>query len=354
MQEKFVAYVGTYTHETSVGIHVYDLDIANGKLEERSVAQINNPSYLTLSKNGRFLYSIADEGVASFAIDDNGDLTKTSQEQIGGMRGCFVDVDSQNRYLFVGGFHDGRVTMMRLNEDGTIDGIADGIFHRGVAYTRSERRIDHPMVSCVKLTRDEKYLLALDHGLSQVKVYRVDYEAGKLKLADIIRCVLDGAPRTIRFSHDGRFCYILDEVMNMIEVYTYEERDGEPKFERIQKISVLDKKYSMITEATCMCQSFSGNHIFVSIDGYNGMAILQRDPESGMLTFEHLTKISGDFPKSLSVLPGEEFVAVLNHDSNEIRTFQVFHGDRPYVLQRSAPVKIAQPNCIRVLKLERS
>ena len=351
MAEKFVSYVGTYTHETSVGIHVYDVDTSCGRLTERSVAEINNPSYLTTSKDGRFLYSIADEGVASFSIDKNGDLTMTAQKPIGGMRGCFVEVDSQNRYLFVGGYHDGRVTMMRLNEDGSVDGIADGIFHRGVAYTRTERRIDHPMVSCVKLTRDEKYLLAVDHGLSQVKVYRVDYEAGKLKLAHIIRCVLDSAPRTVRFSHDGRFCYILDEVANMIEVYTYKEVDGEPEFERIQKISVLDKEYSMLTEASCMCQTFAGDYLCVSIDGYNGMSILKRDQETGLLSFEQMTKISGDFQKSLSMLPGDEYVAVMNHDSNEVRTFQIFHGEKPYVIQRSAPAKVAQPNCIRVLKL---
>ncbi|MBQ9632416.1 MAG: beta-propeller fold lactonase family protein, partial [Lachnospiraceae bacterium] len=152
MAEKYLAYVGTYTHETSVGIHVYDIDLSRGELKERSVAEINNPSYLVPSWDGHFLYSIADEGVASFNIDENGDLIKTSQKPIGGMRGCYLDVDSQNRFLFVGGYHDGRVTMMRLNEDGTIDGIADGIFHRGVAYTARERRIDHPMVSCTKLT----------------------------------------------------------------------------------------------------------------------------------------------------------------------------------------------------------
>ena len=26
-QEKYVAYVGTYTHENSIGIHVYDIDM---------------------------------------------------------------------------------------------------------------------------------------------------------------------------------------------------------------------------------------------------------------------------------------------------------------------------------------
>lgn len=32
-QEKYVAYVGTYTHENSIGIHVYDIDMEKGKTD---------------------------------------------------------------------------------------------------------------------------------------------------------------------------------------------------------------------------------------------------------------------------------------------------------------------------------
>ncbi len=46
------------------------------------------------------------------------------------MRACYVEIDSNDRYLFLAGFHDGKVTMMRLNEDGSIAGIADGVFHQ--------------------------------------------------------------------------------------------------------------------------------------------------------------------------------------------------------------------------------
>ena len=38
-QEKYVAYVGTYTHENSVGIHIYDVDVEAGKLTERKDQQ---------------------------------------------------------------------------------------------------------------------------------------------------------------------------------------------------------------------------------------------------------------------------------------------------------------------------
>ena len=47
-KDKYVAYVGTYTHENSVGIHVYDVDVNTGVFKEQSVAPINNPSYLLI------------------------------------------------------------------------------------------------------------------------------------------------------------------------------------------------------------------------------------------------------------------------------------------------------------------
>lgn len=67
-QEKYVAYVGTYTHENSVGIHIYDVDVTKGYMTERKVVPINNPSDLVVSRNRKFLYSIADEGVEAFKI----------------------------------------------------------------------------------------------------------------------------------------------------------------------------------------------------------------------------------------------------------------------------------------------
>ena len=68
-QEKYVAYVGTYTHGSSIGIHVYDLDVENGHMTERNVVPVNNASHIAKSNNGKYLYSIADEGVEVLKID---------------------------------------------------------------------------------------------------------------------------------------------------------------------------------------------------------------------------------------------------------------------------------------------
>ena len=57
---KYVAYVGTYTQENSVGIHIYDVDLENAGMIEKKVIPIHNPSDLTISKNKKFLLIIVD------------------------------------------------------------------------------------------------------------------------------------------------------------------------------------------------------------------------------------------------------------------------------------------------------
>ncbi len=48
-------------------------------LKERKVVPINNPSDLVVSKDRKFLYSIADEGVEAFKVRPDGDLEAREQ-----------------------------------------------------------------------------------------------------------------------------------------------------------------------------------------------------------------------------------------------------------------------------------
>lgn len=349
-QKRYVAYVGTYTHENSVGIHIYDVDVEQGKLAERKVVPINNPSDLVVSKNHRFLYSIADEGVEAFRIEEDGDLTPMNKQWIGGMRGCYVEVDDKNRYLFVGGHHDGRVSMMRLCEDGSIGEIADGVFHKGMGRSIAQRNFI-PHVDCVKLTPDQKFLCAVDNGLDQVKIYRVDYEKGKLELIDIVRGPIESAPRMIRFSKNGKFAYILYELSNEVEVYKYSVKKNQPYFEKIQSISTVDGREDDLCAASGMEVSKSGQYLFVSNAGINSVICYEIDSLTGKLSVAFATRVNSDYPKVLAVYPDERHYLTLNNNSNDIFTYRI-DFDRGYSLQESACVKVDKPNCIYMLRLD--
>lgn len=349
-QEKYVAYVGTYTHENSVGIHIYDLDAESGNMKERKVVEINNPSDLVVSKNRQFLYSIADEGVEAFKILPDGDLEPINEKWIGGMRGCYVEVDDENRYLFVGGHHDGRVTMMSLNEDGSIGEIADGIFHKGMGRSIAQRNFI-PHVDCVKLTPEQKFLCAVDNGLDQVKVYRVDYKNGKLKLVDIIRLQLEAAPRMIRFSRNGKYAYILCELLNTVEVYKYDVVNDVPSFEKIQTVSTIGAKEDDFSAASGMEVSKSGKYLYCSNSGVNSVACFEIDSETGLLSEVFNTKVNSDYPKMLAVLPDEQHFFTLNNNSNEIVCYEVDY-EKKCATWKGKPVKVETPNCIYILKVQ--
>ena len=347
-KEKYVAYVGTYTHGTSIGIHLYDLDVENGTMAERKVVPINNSSHLVKAHNKQFLYSISDEGVESFRILPDGDLEFLNRAGIQGMRGCYVSLDAQDKFLFVGGYHDGKVTVLRINPDGSIGAITDGIFHKGLGSV-AERNF-RPHISCVKMTPDQKYLCAVDNGIDHVNVYRLDHRTGKLNLVDIVRCELESGPRQITFSRDGKFAYVLCELKNYINVYTYDGRGKTPKFEKIQQVDTrMDVKETACAAASVKI-SRAGNHLYCSSAGDNSVSIFTIDPKSGMLERMCSLPISGSYPKDLDVFPDDRTLVVLYHESNEIRTFRINYEKKLFV-EKGRPIKVETPNSIMISRL---
>ena len=212
MKDEYVAYVGTYTHGSSIGIHLYDVNVEEGTLTERKVIPVNNSSHIARSLNGKYLYSIADEGVAVFAVEDDGDLTPINKVDIDGMRGCYLSVDKTGRYLFVAGYHDGKVTVVHTHKDGRLGSLMDGVFHKGLGSV-AERNF-RPHVSCVVPTPDNKYVCAVDNGIDQIKMYKLNTQRDRLKLVDILRCERESGPREIVFSESGKYAYVIYELMN--------------------------------------------------------------------------------------------------------------------------------------------
>lgn len=351
-EEKYIAYVGTYTHENSIGIHLYDMDIESGRMTVRKVVPINNPSDLIVSNNKKYLYSIADEGVEAFKILPDGDLEPINKAWIGGMRGCYVETDEEDRYLFVGGFHDGRVTMMKLNpKDGSIAGVADGVFHKGMGRSVAARNFI-PHVTCVKMTPDQKFLCAVDSGLDQVKLYAPDFEKGRLPLADVLRLDMESGPRMIRFSRNGRYAYVLCELTNTVEVFTYQCNGKLPEFERIQTVKTSDEKDDLgVCAASGIEISRDGTFMIVTNAGVNSATVFKIDNATGQLFRYIENSISGDYPKVLSIYPNNRYFMCLNNETNEITTLRIDFKNG-YMLMEAKPIAIEKPNCVYLHKYQ--
>ena len=159
-KNKYVAYVSTYTMGDNHGIKIYDVDMKNGRLKEKDEVEITNSSYITISHNEKYLYSITDFGVEAYVIEQDGELTCINHAPINGMRGCYLSTDYEDRFLFVAGYHDGKITVLRLREDGGVGEITEEIYHKGMG-SIAERNF-RPHVNCVKMTRDNHYLMVAE------------------------------------------------------------------------------------------------------------------------------------------------------------------------------------------------
>ena len=346
-KKKYVAYVGTYTHGTSKGIQVYDVNVEDGTLTERSEVQVSNASYTAVSKNGKFLYSIEDEGVAVFQRDENGDLTRINSVDIDGMRGCFLATDVDGRYLYVAGYHDGKVTVVHTHQDGSLGSVMDGVFHKGLGSV--EERNFRPHVNCVRPTPDNKYLCAVDNGIDQVKIYRINKRTDKLELVDILRCSRESGPRIIRFSADGRYAYLLFELSNEIKVYSYDGSGNAPEFELLQSVSTLQKGDTDVSHnaASGLALAPDGRHLFSTTAGENTVSMYEIDEQTGLLTKKFTLPISGDYPKDLAIFPDNKHIAIANHSSNSITMFTVDY-EKNIIVMKGKPRKIETPNCIGI------
>ena len=324
MKGKYMAYVGSYSYTGKAkGITVFDVDVEAGTFKERCEVEVDNSSYVIASSDGKTLYSIADEGVVSFRILENGSLARLNSASIRGMRGCHLCTDKEDKYVFVSGYHDGKTTVLSLNPDGSVGNIVDGVFDKG--YGSVAERNFRPHVTCTRRTPDGRFVMSVDNGIDQVRIYRFNERDNKLVL--------------------------MYELKNVIDVFTYETGERSPVIEKIQTISTTSTlKPGNLTAACAMRLSRDGKYIYCSNAGENTVSIYSRDEQTGLLTMICCLPISGNYPKDVAIFPDGRHLASVNHDSGTLTFFSVDY-EKGLLVMSGRAVEVNEPNCCAIVKI---
>lgn len=353
MKKKYMAYVGSYSYTGEAkGITVYDVDITKGAFKKRCEVSVDNSSYVIVSHDNKTLYSIADEGVVAFRILKNGSISRLNSAKIKGMRGCHLSTDPLDKYIFVSGYHDGKLTVLSLRPDGSVGEILDGVYHHGIGSV-AERNF-RPHVSCSKLTPDGHFVMAVDLGMDQVKIYRFDHAEHKLSLADILPCDINSAPRNFLFSKDGKYLYLMYEMKNTIDVFTYNynKNNRSPEIEKIQTLpSTSCRSRSGMTAATCIHMTEDNKYLFCANAGDNAVSLFDRDSDTGLLTPIFCLPISGEYPKNMAIFPDGKHIASVNHESGTITFFRVDY-EKGLLIMSANGIKVNQPNCCAIVEIK--
>lgn len=352
MSGKYVAYVGSYSYTGKAkGITIYDVDMDRGCFLKKGEVDVDNSSYVIKSRNQKILYSIADEGIVSFKILKDGGLERLNCVNINGMRGCHLSTDVDDKYIFVSGYHDGKITVLRLHEDGSVGEIVDEVYHKGLGSV-AERNF-RPHVSCTRTTPDGHFVMAADLGIDQVKIYHFDDKDETLNLVDMISCSINSAPRFFEFSQDGKYLYLMYEMKNVIDVFSYEAKPGcrVPNIEKIQTVPTTgSSKLSELTAATALSFTADDKFIFVSNAGDNSVCLYKRDADTGLLKEKMCLPISGEYPKDIAVFTDNKHIASINHESGTITFFKIDYNTGLIVMCANS-VKVNQPNCCVIVEV---
>ena len=352
---KLIMYIGTYTEESnSNGIYTYHFNQENGTFELLSSATAANPSFVTLSPDGKRLYAVSEyndgrQGAYSFDVSEdkvqlsNPIFLPTAPKDVlprAGADPCHIVAD--DKYVITANYTGGDISVFSLDAEGKLKAETQHIAFVG----KTPKRVAH--IHCIIPTPDKKYILATDLGND--RVYRFRYNKKARKNAELLTAqrvayeMSDGqGPRHLTFSKDGRFAYLIGELGGECVVLGYHKG----KLKEVQRL---------------MADEGGGRgsaDIHISPDGRflytshrlkkDGIAIFAIDPEKGTLTKVGY-QFTGIHPRNFAITPNGKYVLVACRDDNKI---QVFRRDEATgeLTDTSLSISVDKPTCVAFAKL---
>jgi len=347
---KLIMYIGTYTEESnSNGIYTYHFNQENGTFELLSSATAANPSFVTLSPDGKRLYAVSEyndgrQGAYSFDVSEDKVqlsnpifLPTAPKESLprAGADPCHIVTDG--KYVITANYTGGDISVFSLDAEGKLKAETQHIAFVG----KTPKRVAH--IHCIIPSPDKKYILATDLGND--RVYRFRYNKKVRKNSEVLTAqrvayeMSDGqGPRHLTFSKDGRFAYLIGELGGECVVLGYHKG----KLKEVQRL---------------MADEGGGRgsaDIHISPDGRflytshrlkkDGIAIFAIDPKKGTLTKVGY-QLTGIHPRNFAITPNGKYLLVACRDDNKI---QVFRRDEATgkLTDTSFSISVDKPTCV--------
>jgi len=336
-------YVGTYTDweqlvpvhsnppgERSRGIYVFRFDAGTGVLTPLGVAaETLNPTYVTFSASGRFLYAVNEiyrfQGeptgtVSAFAVDPaSGRLTFLNQVASRGTGPCHLSIDRTGRNLLVANFGSGSAAVLPVNPDGTLRPASAVEQDTG---SGPDPRQAGPHTHSFNVTPDNRLAVAAQFGTDRLSVFRFDASAGSLRPADPPQVVLRpaSAPRHLSFHPNGATAYSLNEIDSTITVLAYDA--GRGAFRELQTVSTLPEGFKDHNTAAEVLVHPSGRFLYASNRGHNSIAVFSVDSTGRLALVAHVAS-GGRTPRGFCLDASGRWLIAANQDTHNIAVFAI-------------------------------
>lgn len=351
--KSFDLIVGTYTTGTSKGIVVYRFYTQSGKLAYLSqIDGVTNPSYLTISKNNKFIYAVNEvtKGeVSAFSFDaKTGKIDFINKQSSLGADPCYIAVDKAQKNVFVANYSSGQVAVLPVNKDGSLgNGIETVRNEEGKGPNKERQEGPHAHMSI--LSPDEKYLFYNDLGTDRINIYR--YRPGKASpLTDpaFVSVSPGEGPRHLEYSLDKKHVYLATEMGSNVFVFDYDNG----KFKQKQVITLLPDGFTGKTAAAAIHLSPDGRFLYVSNRlETNEIICYAVNQETGGLTFVSRQSTYGKNPRDFAIDPSGSYMVVANQGSDSIFVFKIDQNTGK-LQQTGIKIEIGNPVCLKFTTAE--
>jgi 6-phosphogluconolactonase len=330
-------YIGTYTQQESFvdgkgeGIYVYRMNLISGSLTYIStVSGVVNPSYLTFAPGYNYLYAVNEitggtersGSLSAFSVDPSTKgLTILNSKPTLGLSPCYVSIDSSGRFALVANYGSGSLCVLPILADGSLGEATQLVEHHGSG-PNAERQ-EGPHAHMITPSPDGRFMIAVDLGIDEILVYRLDKNLGKLIPIETSSTHLapGTGPRHIVFHPNARFAYVISELKSKVIAFEFNSESG--KFFEKQTLSTLPHGYTGQNQGAEIQVHPSGRFVYVSNRGHDSIVIYAVDKNSGELSYLSHKSTQGIVPRYFCIDSTGTLLLVANQDSNTIVTFHI-------------------------------
>jgi len=350
-KNKFNLIIGTYTKSCeSKGIYVYEFDSNTGAFTlKNNTENILNPSYLTVSSDNKFVYSVSENdkksSVSAFGFNSkSGKLDFMNYQNPNGLNPCYIINDDKN--VITANYSSGNISVLGKNSDGSIGEVKQVVQHTGKSVNANRQEAPHAHM--VYFSPDKKYVLANDLGTDKVYLYQNNPNSATevLTLKSSIEVKPGSGPRHLIFSKDGKYVYVLQELDGTITSFSY--ADGTLK--KVSETTVVAADFKGDIGAADIHISPDGKFLYATNRGTANDISAFKILKNGKLEFVQRTSTLGKGPRNFNIDPTGNFLLVGHQYTNEI---VIFKRDKTtgMLTNTGKKIELCSPVCLVFTKI---
>jgi 6-phosphogluconolactonase len=345
-------FIGTYTSGKSKGIYVYRFNTKSGTGTVVSTIQARNPSYLSLSADGRHLYATDEDehggAVGAYAFEPTtGQLALLNSQSSMGTCPCYVSEDKSGKWVFVANYCSGSLAALPVNSDGSLAPAIQTIqqFGKGPDTARQETAHVHSTI----FSPNEKFLLAANLGTDQEHVYEF-HPNENIPLTepyDSVASLKPGSgPRHIAFHPVKSNVYILSELTGTIDAFHFDSTSG--KMSHFQRISTTPFHFKGFAGSADIHIRADGKFLYATNRGTSNTIAVFAIRKDGRLETKQIISVKGKHPRNFVIDPSSHFLLVANRDTDNIVIFSIDHLSG-LLKATGKELSIPNPVCLKFL-----